>query len=610
MSNSPSIKSSSLAAIAARIKAQSAQVPNVPTPTAQVANIPSTTQAITPPAIPQSKPNPTSALAALKERIAARNASSTLTSPTPPSEVKQTITVDRQTDLSYILDKYGNQIQLNSKQMKFVEIAASGQSAVLLGAAGTGKTTSQRAVIQGLIQSGRAGLLGPGHKHLPSGTPGIVICAYTRRAVANIKRNVPPGMEGNCITIHKLLEYQPEYYEVFDEETGEERTKMAFKPARNLINPLSSSIRTLIFEESSMIGLDLYKEVIDACPHNPQLIFLGDIQQLPPVFGPAILGFKMTELPTVELTDVYRQALESPIISLAHKILAGNPLEPEELRKMNTPGKLKFTFWSKKIDAHNAINTMTKFFCDAYDHKAYDPEEDGILIPFNKSFGTDELNKGIANHIARSTGQITYELIAGFNKLYLSPGDKVLHDKEDAVVLSITPNPSYTGAKPQKESIHLDYWGYNSSKDQSMEEDDELSDEQVDFMLEQMSSSEERVRAASHVVKLAMLDSGAEVELSGAAELNSLILGYAITVHKSQGSEWKKVFFLSHQSNATMMQRELLYTAVTRARESLTIVCEPNAFVNGIISQKVKGTTLQEKSEYFKGKAKERASTL
>ena len=245
-----------------------------------------------------------------------------------------------------ILDKYGNLITLNSKQQEFVQTAASGKSCVLIGAAGTGKTTCQRAVTQALIQSGRAGILdAEGHKHLISGTAGIVICAYTRRAVANIRRNMPQDLQNNCITIHKLLEYQPVYYDVTDEATGESKTTMKFEATRHGGNPLSSSIKVIIFEESSMIGTDLHQEVIDACPHSVQFIYLGDIQQLPPVFGPAILGFKLLELPVVELTEVYRQALESPIISLAHRILSGNPIPAKEFYSWKREGQMQYRDW-------------------------------------------------------------------------------------------------------------------------------------------------------------------------------------------------------------------------------------------------------------------------
>jgi len=65
-----------------------------------------------------------------------------------------------------------------------------------------------------------------------------------------------------------------------------------------------------------------------ACPHKPQCVFLGDIRQLPPVFGTAILGFKMLELPVVELTEVYRQALKSPILRFALAVDDGEYKQP------------------------------------------------------------------------------------------------------------------------------------------------------------------------------------------------------------------------------------------------------------------------------------------
>ena len=501
-----------------------------------------------------------------------------------------------------ILDKYGNIITLNSKQKEFVQTASLGKSCVLIGAAGTGKTTCQRAVTQSLIQSGIAGILSAeGHKHLFSGSPGIVICAYTRRAVANIRRNMPADLQNNCITIHKLLEYQPVYYEVTDDATGESKTTMKFEATRHGLNPLPPSIRVIIFEESSMIGTDLHKEVINACPHNPQFIYLGDIQQLPPVFGPAILGFKLLELPVVELTEVYRQALESPIISLAHRILSAKPLHLKEFPSWKKEGAMTLHPWKKKISPEEATITLGMVFKQFHEKGLYDPEEDIILIPFNKSCGTEELNRIIANHLARHRNETTWQIIAGFIKLHFSVGDRVLYEKEDAVITKIEPNPAYAGVFPIRESKTLDYWGHDPSIHSPKEGE---NDDAMDFLLAQTAAAEkeDRVKKASHRVTVKLTDSEQEISIDSAGELNNLLLGYALTVHKAQGSEWRKVFFCLHQSHATMVQRELLYTAVTRAREELYIICEPESFVKGILSQRVKGNTLEEKAEYFKGK--------
>lgn len=526
-------------------------------------------------------------------------------SSTPPNNLAG---VDRST---------GKSISYNEEQLQFISLMAGGESAVLIGAAGTGKTTCQRSGIQELIQSGHAGILPPDleHKHLCAGTPGIVVCAYTRRAVSNIRKAVSEDMKRNCITIHKLLEYAPEKIEVEDPTTGEWKTSQIFVPTRNAINPLPSSIRTVIIEEASMVSVELFQELLDALPHKVQFIFLGDIQQLPPVFGSAILGFKMLELPVVELRTVYRQALESPIIRLAHRILSGKCIPSNELDSWKVPNKLTLHPWKKELSADNALLTLAKFLKVAEENGVYDPEEDMILMPFNKSCGTIELNKHIAQHLARKRKALVYEVIAGWDKVYLSVGDKVLVDKEDGIILEITPNPSYAGVSPQPPHQMLDYWGYNESTGGDSQH--HISDEDSSaFMDEELllsaavSAGEEAKKQASHILKVKLLESEAVVELKSAGDLNGILLAFALTVHKSQGSEFRKVFLLLHKSHATMLSRELLYTAVTRAKEELYVICEPTSFVSGISSQRIKGNTLAEKSIYFQGKANEKARRL
>ena len=514
-----------------------------------------------------------------------------------------------QTNLLSTTDKFGKEITYNEKQTEFVNLASSHVSCCLIGPAGTGKTTAMKGTVAALIKSSQTGILSNhDHKHLPEGVPGIVICAYTRRATNNIRKNMDEYMKGNCITIHKLLEYGPVYNSYLD-SNGEEKTKMNFEPMRNQANPLPSGITTIIFEESSMIGLDLYAEVIAALPHDVQIIFLGDIQQLPPVFGPAILGFKLSEIPTVELTEVYRQALESPIIRLAHRILSGKTIPRGELPDWKVPG-LNIVPWKKKIDADAALEVCAKYFIKAMDEGEYNPGDDMILIPFNKSFGTTEMNKAIANKIARKNSAVTWEVVAGFVKHYFTVGDKVLYDREDASIIDIYPNPAYTGAMAQQESVYLDYWGHNNAPRSAQEiasNANSNSDTDIDFLLAQVSKSddEDRVTQSSHHIKILLTDSEQEKTITKAAEVNALILGYALTTHKAQGSEWEKVFLLYHNSHATMLSREHLYTSVTRAKKDLVIICEPETFEKGISSQRIKGNTLQEKAVYFQGRKSE-----
>lgn len=511
--------------------------------------------------------------------------------------------------LSGIDKSTGLAISYNEKQLQFVQLASSGKNAVLIGAAGSGKTTCMRGVMQELITSGRAGLLeADGHKYLRDQTPGIVIVSFTRRAVSNIRKAVANDMKHNCLTIHSLLEYEPVYHDVFDSISGESRRTMNFEPTRHAGRPLPASIRVCVIEEASMVSVDLFTQLTAALPPNVQFILLGDVQQLPPVFGPAILGYKMLEYPVVELTAIYRQALESPIIRLAHRILGGVPIPVSEYSEWKYPNQLTIHPWKKRIDADNALLTIAKFLTTAIDAQLYNPEEDMVLIPFNKSCGTTELNKHIAQYMARKRKTAVYEVIAGFRKDYYSVGDKVLYDKEDAVIVKIAENPSYDGARPQQHSLTLDYWGYDAGDGKAAEHhinNESDSGDDIDFLLAQSVSSgdgEDRVRQASHEITIKILETGHEMVLNTAGQLNTLLLSFVLTVHKSQGSEFRKVFLMLHHSHATMLSRELLYTAVTRAKEELYIICEPESMTKGINSQRIKGNTLAEKAEYFKGK--------
>lgn len=499
---------------------------------------------------------------------------------------------------------HGEEITYNDNQQDFITTIGAGNSCVLIGAAGTGKTTCSQGGIQALISSGNIPTLqADGHKHLRDGSPGILIISYTRRAVNNIRKVQSDDLKYNCITAHKLLEYQPEYYEVTDPETGDLKRTMRFEPTRNRENPLPSSIHTIIVEEASMLSLELFKEITTALQHEVQWVFIGDIQQLPPVFGSAILGFKMLELPVIELTEVYRQALESPIIRLAHRVLSGNILPAAEYDDWKEEGKLTIHPWKKKLHPDTATLTLAAFFKAAIDSKSYDPEEDMILIPYNKSCGTIELNNHIADHLSKLRESITYEVMAGFNKHYFSIGDKVLYDREDAEIIEIELNPTYNGARVQPASRHLDYWGHNPNlANESSFGSYGDAEQDVDMLLDSVVSSDDRVTQASHKIVVRLNDTGSELTISKAAEVNSLLHAYALTVHKAQGSEWRKVFLALHQSHATMLSRELLYTAVTRAREELYVICEPESFTKGINSQRIKGNTLAEKAEYFKGK--------
>lgn len=276
-----------------------------------------------------------------------------------------------------------------------------------------------------------------------------------------------------------------------------------------------------------------------------------------------------------------------------------------EYQTHSIPSKLTLYPWKKQITPHAATQVLAKFFIKAIEEGKYNPDTDGILIPFNKSCGSIELNKHIATKIAENEGKDVYEVIHGFKKSYYSTGDKCLYDREDCTIQEILPNPAYTGVSPKIPSPHMNYWGYKSRGDELDGVDDGTID--IDHILAATSlpsvdEGEPTTRAASHRIVIYLHDSDRTLTLTTAGEVDNLDLGYAITVHKAQGSEWDKVFLCFHRSHNIMMQRELLYTAVTRAKEELFVICEPDTFDRGITRQRIKGDTWQEKAEFFKGK--------
>ena len=528
-------------------------------------------------------------------------------------------------------------ITLNTEQQKFVSLVAQGRSCCLVGAAGTGKTTAVKQAITNLLSTESIPTIqvptgNPANPKLLQGLEGIVGCAFTRKAVANLKANFPDRLHPHCMTIHALLEFAPVIYETFNEE-GNLVSTMRFEPKRNRINPLPTELSTIVIEESSMVGTDLFKQLMDAIPpnHPIQLVFLGDINQLSPVFGDAILGYKLLELPTIVLTQVYRQALESPIIRLAHRILSGKQiLYPELSEQWQVKDKLTILNWKPKTSEVQAEITALAYLKKEYLANNYDPFNDMVICPFNKHFGTINLSKGIANFIDEKFSIHPTEVISGFNKKYFAIGDLVLLQNEEYIITKINRNGMYRGKIQPNTDVIFDRFGNikgtKGGKDSTDNYDTssipKTADEIIDSII--ANAEDEVTDSASHVIYLAKPDALEQylsegytmdiipetISIDSRGQVNNLTLAYATTCHKAQGLESRRVFILTHKCHNILLNREWLYTAVTRAKETLTILCERDAFIGGINKQQIKGTTLEEKAEYFKGKQLNKASLV
>jgi exodeoxyribonuclease V alpha subunit len=514
-----------------------------------------------------------------------------------------------------------SEIVLNEQQQAAVNMALSGQSFCLIGPAGTGKTATVNTVINRLISGHKIPTIGETTKVFRASNYGIVGCAFTRRARDNLQRNSPEALP--CSTLHNLIEFAPVKKPTINAK-GDPATTMVFEPQRHKDNPLPINLTYLIIDEASMVSTDLYEQVMDAIHPMSKLIIIliGDLAQLPPVFGHAILGFKLLEWPVVELTKVYRQK-DGEILDFATQVRQGIEYKSHEFKGAFFNNPRLHIYTSKQVESVERRTYLGGLKIQELIHTGQvDPEKgDLILCPYNKQFGTIELNNWAADYYDQRDSRLVYTVVAGYQKKHFAVGDKILVDKQDALILSIEPNVGYTGRIPPSPSKRISRWGSERAKKylpphllnaDPMSEEDELSfeeDHMAGFMgtlEEALAEQEKGTNQASHIIQFQYIDSGAIGNLKTTGEINNLELSYCISVHKSQGSQASTVVLFLSRHHKRLQCRELLYTAATRAINKLIIYADPDSINKCIRTPIVRGDSLADKAEYFKGIQKER----
>lgn len=520
--------------------------------------------------------------------------------------------------VSVPLETFSLSIVLNAQQNLGAQYAQSGKSFVFTGKAGTGKTTGAREIARSLLKHG---VLGKHSFYQGQGlyvtSYSIAICAYTNRATDNIREalhkdpELATELEHNVITIHKLLEFAPTL--IWDDEAKKEVFR--FLPRKTAQNKLD--ITHIIIEESSMVdAYYLWKCLFDALRPGTVIIFLGDINQLPPIFGPSVLNYALRDLPVVELTEVYRQAADSPVLSNALRILEGKmPIPDKEGFYKLIQSKPGAKLISQQTQATLLVNSLRKW----YKSGEYNPKTDIILSPINKaqssktekanSCSTTVLNYQIAHFLSEEQAEPpkVHHVIAGRNTWFLSVGDRVMVSKRDGYIKSCNPNGLYVGKMPKSITHNIDRFGNYTASDKQIKENEAGDDFELigfeNLNVETELADDEKKQAASHVVTIELDDGGTET-LDSAGEFAESVfsLGYCLSVHKSQGCEWRKVIIVLHRDYSNMLYRELLYTATTRAKEYCWNIDLSNCFEQGIANQRIKGKTLKEKIEWFNSK--------
>ena len=339
-------------------------------------------------------------------------------------------------------------------------------------------------------------------------------------------------------TIHRLLELNgmPE-----EERDGGHSAKFE----RNAQNPLEADV--IIIDEMSMVDIHLMHSLLLAVTTGTRLILVGDENQLPSV-GP---GNVLRDIiysgcfPVVELTKIFRQASESDIVVNAHKINRGEPVQINN--------KSRDFFFLKRYDADIIIRVVIALIQEKLP-KYVDakPFEIQVLTPMRKGLlGVERLNQILQRYL-NPPEEAKKEKVIG-DRLFRE-GDKVMQIKNNY----------------QMEWEIRGRYGIVIEKGIGVFNGDMGILKEVNEFAETAEVEFEDGRFATYSFK----------------QLEELELAYAITIHKSQGSEYPAVILPILSGPRMLMNRNLLYTAVTRARKCVTVVGSIEEFENMIRNEK------------------------
>ena len=378
-------------------------------------------------------------------------------------------------------------------QKQAIREALSKGMLILTGGPGTGKTTTLNAVIRLLEMKGEK----------------VLLAAPTGRAAKRMSELT--GREAK--TIHRLLQVN-----------WDENDKPVFsKNEKDLLE-----CDAIVLDELSMVDVSLFEALLRAMPMGCRLIMVGDCDQLPSVGSGNVLGDLIASgrIPVVQLNEIFRQSMQSLIVTNAHRIIAG---QPPELAVRSSD------FFFLPCGEPESLSRLIVDLCArrlpaSYGYSPYTDIQ--VLAPGRKGeVGTNELNKklqAVINPPEKGKKEIA------LNGTLFREGDKVMQIKNDYDL-------PWTKA------------------DGTMGEGIFNGDLGILLEIDRRSSSL-TVQMDDRLVVY-------ETETAG----NELELAYAMTVHKSQGSEFQAVIIPMVPGPSQLYYRNLLYTAITRAKSLLIL---------------------------------------
>nr|WP_199318284.1 ATP-dependent RecD-like DNA helicase [Leptolyngbya sp. FACHB-541] len=373
-------------------------------------------------------------------------------------------------------------LQLSDQQRHAVEMAATQRVLILTGGPGCGKTFTTRTIVALWRAMGKA----------------IALASPTGRAAQRLSE-----MTGQpAKTIHRLLEFDPK--------------TMKFK--RDQEYPIPA--QAIVVDEASMLDLFLANSLFKAIPLDAQLLLVGDIDQLPSVGPGAVLQdlIASEKIPVVRLTQVFRQAQTSQIVSNAHRINQGQfpQLEPVS----NVPES--DCLWLGAPEPQPGIQAIHDLITDLIPQLGFDVARDvQVLCPMTRGeVGTRNLN-GVLQSLINPPSSTKAQIERG--GMVLRVGDRIIQKVNDydrevfngdlGVITAIDPEEQEVSVQFAERIVSYDY-----------------------------------------------------------ADLNEITLAWSVTIHKSQGSEYPVVILPLYMQHYLMLSRNLIYTGLTRAKKLAILV--------------------------------------